>query len=537
MYKSTISRNLKLLVGFLFASLCVATTIGCRSHSTLPTATANSGKSIVILFENDVHCAIDGYPALAGLRDAIADTAYTQLVCSGDFIQGGTIGAISKGSYIIEVLSKMGYNAITLGNHEFDFRTPQLLSLLKDLNPQVTCCNFIEKATGKTVYNDFVLSEVGDKKIAYIGVTTTSTLMSMPTAFYAEDGTMEYDLVPEQIADRVQRAADHARRVGANYVIVLSHLGEKSNENNLSSYELVAATSGIDAVLDGHTHSVVRQQMVRNKEGIEVPVSQTGTLFSNVGKLVIMPNGAIEVSLPAVSNISERSEAIQAEVDRIKADAEAVTNRVVAKSDVDLILRNHKGYEITRLAESNTGDLVTDAYRIITGADIGLLNAGAIRNSLKAGDLTYGDLMSLLPYDNLMCVAEATGAQLLNLLVVNTAKLPRPDGQFPAVSGMHYTVDANTHEVSNVTVLNKDSGQYEPLDLERVYTIASTDYAICNGGFRNTLAEARILRQGFMSYCDAFIEYVTQHLNGHITQDYAEVDNRITVTGIDEILK
>lgn len=537
MYKSIKSVRLKLLVGFLIGSICIVATIGCRTQSALPTTPAIEGKSIVVLFENDVHCAIEGYPALAGLREAISDTAYTQLVSSGDFIQGGTIGAISKGSYIVDIMSKMGYDAITLGNHEFDFKTPRLLELLGGLAPQVTCCNFVDKATGATVFKDFVLTEVGDKKIAYIGVTTTSTLSTMPTAFHAEDGTMEYDLLPQEMVDYVQRAANQARRVGANYVIVLSHLGEKSNDYNVSSHELVAATMGIDAVLDGHTHSVVRQQMVRNKDGKEIPVAQTGTLFQNVGKLVIMPNGGISIELPATKNIRQTSQTIQAEVNRIKAEAEAVTNRVVAKSDVDLLLRNAKGYEITRMAESNTGDLVTDAYRITTGADIGLLNAGAIRNSLKAGNLTYGDLMSLLPYDNWMCVAEVTGAQLMKCLEENTAKLPHPDGQFPVVSGMHYTVDAKTHVVSDVTVLDQTTGRYEPIDLERVYTVASTDYAVCNGGFRNTLAEARVVRKGFMSYCDAFIEYVTDHLGGHITTDYAQTDNRITVTGMDEVLK
>lgn len=503
---------------------------GCSLFHHVVKKPAADNKSIVILYENDVHCAVDGYPKMAGLRDAIADTAWTQIVCCGDFVQGGTLGALSRGQYIADVMQTMHYDAMTFGNHEFDFKVPHIRSLMKDFDDRITCVNFIDANSKECVYHDFVINEVGNKKIAYVGVTTPSTLITMPTAFINEQGEQIYDLVPEEIVDRVQRAANHARRMGAHYVFVLSHLGEKINETGMTSHKLAAETYGIDAILDGHSHSAIKFDLVKNLHGEDVPISQTGTLFQNVGKLVILPNGKLDFSLPQVSTISQENDTVRQIVEHVKAEAETITKRVVAQSDVALILKNAEGREISRIQETNTGNLVTDAFRIVSGADICILNAGSIRNALAPGQLTHGDLVSLLPYDNRMCLAEVTGQQIHDALAVNTAFLPHPDGQFPVVSGLRYTVNVTTHELSNIEILNQTTGNYEPMDLDKTYTLASTDYAIYDGGLRYTLKDAKIIRKAFAHYCDVFIEYVTKNLNGHITEEaYGHTEGRINI--------
>lgn len=511
---------------------------GCRSKGVLPVLNQQSyERSIVVLFENDVHCAVDGYPLLAGLRNAVSDTAWVQVVSSGDYIQGGTIGAISKGDYIIDVMNRVKYDAVTFGNHEFDFRSQRLFELMQKFNGGITCSNFVDKKSGETVFADFVMTQAGSKKIAYVGVVTPSVLTSMPTAFFSEDGTQNYDLLPTEVALRVQTAADRAREAGADYVIVLSHLSESSTATLFTSHSLVASTRGIDAVLDGHSHSVVPMTMVQNLDGKPVPVAQTGTLFANVGHLLITPDGRISTRLVPTSELTERDPEVQHVVDSIKSVAETFTNSIVGHSDVDLLLKDHRGIEVSRMRETNTANLVTDAFRIVCGTDVAMLNAGAIRLPLLAGDLTYGQLISLLPYDNQMCVAEVTGQQLLDALQKNTVKLPYPDGQFPVVSGLQYTVDALSHKVSNVNVLNQQTGKYEPLQLEKTYTLASTDYAIVNGGFRNAFKDAKVLRNGFMHYCDCFVEYFQKHLGSHITSQYAQPEGRITVIGLEELLQ
>lgn len=538
MYKSK-ETNTTRTAFYAFCTLLSAVSLySCRSHSVAVTPLEKDTRSIVVLYENDVHCAIDGYAKLAGLRDAIADTAYTQVVSCGDFIQGSTIGALSKGQYVIDVMKTVGYDAVTLGNHEFDFKMPRQLELLKDLGVPVVCANLVDVREYKPLYADYLISEVGGKRIAYVGVVTPSAYNSMPTAFRDVDGAPLYELNRDSVCTYVQRAVDKAHEAGADYVIVLSHLGENKRElRDVTSHDLAAHTRGIDVILDGHSHSVVPQKVVQNLDGRDVPITQTGTQFANFGKLVIMPDGKMDISLIDDKKLVANNAQVQATIDSIKQEVAVVTQRVIGKSDVALQLKDKHGIQLTRVWESNAGDLVTDAFRTIAGTDVAMVNAGSIRNSLDAGDLTYGDLVSLLPYDNMLCETEVTGQQIMDVLKLNTANLPRPDGQFPAVSGMHYTVDIDTHEVSNVEVLNSKTGQYEPINLEQTYTLASTDYAIYNGGFRNALANAKVTRDAFIGYCDALIEYFVNHLHSHITTEYEKPQGRITLLGFEKALQ
>ena len=515
------------------ASLLALSWVGCSTTQRVPEVALSQDKSIVILYENDVHCAVDGYAKMAGLRDAVADTAWVQVVSSGDYVQGGPIGALSKGKYIIELMNALRYNAVTLGNHEFDFKSPRLQELMKMFNGQTTCVNYVDKQTGKPVFADYVIQTVGNKKIAYVGVVTPTVLSTMPLAFYDDNGQMIYDLVPDEIFERVQKATDQARNEGADYVIVLSHLSEVRNDSFITSHDLVASTRGIDVVLDGHSHSQIPHVYVKNLDGQDVLITQTGTQFANVGHLLITRDGKFSAKLMDTNSIHHINDTVKALVDSIKSEAKAVTDRHIGHSDVDLLLKDANGREFSRKQESNTANLVTDAFRIVCDADVCILNAGSIRNSIKAGDLTYGDLISLLPYDNFMCTAEVTGQQILGALTANVVSLPHPDGQFPVVSGIHYAVNTQTHDVTDVSILDRQTGTYEPLDMQRVYTIATTDYSLFNGGLRNTLVDCKVLKNSFMHYCDCFVEYFTKHLNGHITDQYASPEGRIIVTGLE----
>lgn len=500
----------------------------CRTARNTVQALSQPDKSIVVLFENDVHCAMDGYARMAGLRDAVSDTAWVQLTSSGDYISGGTTGAISKGNYVIDVMQHMGYNAITFGNHEFDFRSPVLFELMKRMGDVATCANFVRKSDGQSLFADYVIRQVGNKKIAYIGVVTPTVLNTMPTAFTDKEGEQIYDLVPDLTFGLVQQAADKARQEGADYVIVLSHLGGNRADSYMTSTNLINATRGIDALLDGHSHDVVPMQMVRNIDGKEIPVAQTGTLFANVGHLLITPDGRISTRLIPMSEIQHENAHVKAVVDSINGEVLKITQRVIGRSDINLLLKDEANGINSRYCETNVANLVTDAFRTVCDADITILNAGSIRNSLKAGELTYGDLISLLPYDNMICTAEVTGAQVLEALNRNIVTLPGADGQFPVVSGLKYKVNVAEHAVTYVVVLDKATGEYKPLDPNATYTIATTDYALLNGGLRNAFAEAKILQQGIMNYCDCFVEYFTNHLNGHIAKEqYGGTEGRI----------
>ena len=485
-------------------------------------------KSIVILYENDVHCAINGYQKMAGLRDRIADTAYVAVVGCGDFVQGGTAGAISRGQYVADIMQYMDYAAITLGNHEFDYPVAHTAKLLKHIGVPVVSANFTKQGKNKPLYKPFVIKRFGKTKVAFVGASTPTTFYTEAAAFYNGDKQV-YEMHEKDSYVLIQKAVNKARKKGAQYVVVLSHLGEDPNQTDVDSHGLVRNTTGIDIVLDGHTHSVVLHDTVLNKAGKPVVVSETGTAFMNVGKLLITPDGRLTNTLIPVKDIPYTNERVRLATDSVKQLMRELTQRVVCHSDVALRLFDAEGNQLVRMEETNTGDIICDAYRIISGADIALANGGGIRKEKFAGDLTYGDITDILPYDNNLWVVEATGATLLELLRRCTALLPLEDGFFPQVSGMRYTVHVKDHTVSDVEVLNRTTGEYEPIQPQKTYSVATIDYCVTGGGFYDILRNCKVIYRGDRLYRDVFVDYIEKHLNRHITNNYAEPQGRIRI--------
>ena len=302
--------------------------------------TVTAQKSIVILYENDVHCGIDGYTKMAGLRDAInrTDTAYAAAVCVGDFLQGNTTGAISKGQYIADIMRLMDYHALTLGNHEFDYGVPRMRALLEQVGTPVVCANFYEAGEPNPVFAPYVIHQYGDKKVAFVGACTPETMILEGYSFYDTNGILLYDLKPKTFYELIQQAVDAARKEGADYVVLLSHVGETPQSMGFSSHRLVNNTRGIDVVLDGHSHEIFEGEMVKNLDGKEIAVTQTGTQFANVGKLLITPDGRMTTHLIKSTDIPYENAAVTAAIDSVHQMVKAVTSEVIAHSDYRLVV-------------------------------------------------------------------------------------------------------------------------------------------------------------------------------------------------------
>lgn len=484
-------------------------------------------RPIVILYDNDVHCGVDGYQKIAGLRDAIAasDTAYVAIVSSGDFIQGGTVGTLSKGQYIIDIVNAVGYDAMTVGNHEFDYGTPRLLELTAQLNAPVTCVNFTDMEQGKPFYAPFIMKEFGARKVAFIGALTPSTLRSEASAFYDEQGRQLYDLHEKEVYQLVQQAADSARALGADYVIVLSHLGEVGSR--VTSSRLIANTTGIDVVLDGHSHNVILHDYVSNKDGGEVINTQTGTKFVNIGKLLISPSGAISNELLPTKEISYSSEKVASVVDSIKQINEALTGKVCGFNEQQLTINGPDGKRLVRRGETNLANFVTDAYRWLGESELGMVNGGAVRTDLPQGDVTFGRIMDVQPFDNQLCVAKISGALLCSVLEVAASEYPAETGMFVQPSGFRYTIHPDQAiRVADVEVLNA-SGQYEPIDLDREYTVTSSSYLFSQ--YNGLMKNVEIIKLNIAVEAEALYQYVINALNGRIGSEYAHPQGRVKI--------
>ena len=492
-------------------------------------------KSIVILSDNDVHCAIDGYTRLAGLYDAIAasDTAWVASVSCGDYLQGGNAGALSRGQYIVDVMKEVGFDAVTLGNHEFDYGMDRMQELVPQIGAPVLCANLYKYGSSEPCFAAYTIREYGARSVAFVGVTTPESMLGESYSFYDNDGHQLYDLRTDDVCDLVQAAVNEARGRGADYVIVLSHLGEEQPALGITSHQLIAATRGIDAVLDGHSHSIIPHEEVKNLDGKFIPVSQTGTQFANVGKLVISPEGRISTTLIPLEEISYERASVSNAIAKVHQDLDQVTARKIAQSDFDLIMRDADGNRLIRRNETNLGDLLTDAVRYTLDAQIGLFNGGGFRNGISAGTITYGDVANAQPFDDHLAKFEATGEQIQAMLerctIIKDEKgNDKEEGHFPQVSGLRYTIHQLSHTVTDVAVLDEASGNWIPLDPSGLYTIASSDY-YARGGFYDTLKDCKQLFYSTGLVRDALADYLEKTLGGTVPAIYAEPQGRITI--------
>ena len=492
--------------------------------------TKNAQKSIVILYENDVHCAIDGYQKMAGLRDAInrSDTAYAGAVCVGDFLQGNTTGAISKGQYIADIMQLMDYDALTLGNHEFDYGVPRMLQLLQQIGAPVACANFFEAGSPQPYYAPYVIRQYGDRRVAFVGACTPETMILEGYAFYDTNGIQLYDLKTATFYQLVQQAVDRARSEGADYVVLLSHVGETTQSLGFSSHLLVRNTRGIDVVLDGHTHETFEGVPVPNLDGRDVIVTQTGTQFAHVGKLVITPDGRISTHLIKTKDIPYHNARVSAATDSIRQLVRAVTSKVVAHSDYALEVTDANDQMKVRAVETNAGDIVADAYRYAMKADVGMENGGGIRNDIRAGLITYGDVIGMLPYDNTLRRIAVSGQQLQAMLTRCTAMAPVLDGNFPQVSGLRFTLHTKRHQVTDVEVLQAN-GTYKPIDPHHTYSVALTDYNHTGGGFFGCFSPCPLLSESTLRYYEALAHYLGRVLGGSPGAAYARPQGRIRI--------
>ena len=528
--------TMKKLISLLFFTLCLLVAIAQRPGD------------IVILYENDVHCAIDGYPVIAGLRDSLQRMGcHVAVVSAGDFSSGGSIGAASKGEFVIRMMNAVGYDAVCLGNHEFDFGFDQLLTMEDMLSAPMLCCNLVSNAqVGSQVpFTAFVLRNLGGMTVAFVGVTTPTTMYtSNPASFKDEAGNYIYNFSPATLAATVQRSVDAARAAGAQFVVLLSHLGD--SDGVPTSVRVVSQLTGVDAVFDGHDHHIIPCRKVPDLKGRLVPLTSTGNLFQKLGMMTISshPDAKQPISFKLFSTDSLGrkgciSQPVADTVRVIKETFDAMGSRVVATSNVPLIAEEGD-IRVCRLRETNLGDLISDAYRILMGADIGWVNSGSIRANIPVGPITHNMLFAVSPYDNKICVVRTTGQELLDALETAVREYPKAEGCFAQVSGLTFTFDPaipsgvlldsngtfqrveGRRRVSNVMVGG------EPLDVNKHYTIASNDYVLLKGGDAIRFAQAELLPTVPVSDLQVLENYLLNNLHGIVGAPYDKPQGRIS---------
>jgi len=504
----------------------------CVTSCAKESVSAEKGLPIVIVHDNDVHCQENGYVHFAGWRDAIvaADTAYVFTVSSGDFVQGGLVGGWSRGEYIIDIMKEVGYDAVTLGNHEFGFGLDRMDELMGMLGKEkIVCANYIRTDTKKSVYLPYVIKQAGKKKIAFVGATTPYVVSDSYAVFNdSELGRLPYDVPEDEAATLVQSAVDEARSNGADYVVVLAHFGDAACiGTKWTSLELINQTEGIDAVLDGHSHSLMPERFVQNRAGKNVLLTQTGTQFSHYGKVTVSPSGVFHSECIPDSLMSQYSNAAVGQVvESIHRQLEDIKSQVVGHSDFDLTIYDEHGNRKVRNGETNFGDLTCDAFRYIGNSQVAIINGGSLRNIIKAGTVSVADILSAIPFLNYAVDFEVSGKTLMKALESSYALYPYESGGFLQVAGLKFTYDkdASPH-FSDVMVLSSDS-IWVGLDENTIYKVTSTDYVL--GDMVSYPAFEGVIpsRDKYMPAYEVVASYL-RHLGGEVPQRYRTAQGRI----------
>lgn len=516
---------------------------------------AESNGDIYILCTSDVHCGVDqgfGYAGLYEIRKSLESQGYTTiLVDDGDNIQGEALGTLTKGQISMDLMNAIGYDVAVPGNHEFDYGMDRFLELADQAQFKYISCNFNKE--GELVFDPYTIVEACGKKIAFVGITTPETLTSStPSNFQNDKGEYIYgfcqDTDGQGVYDAVQKAVDAARAEGADYVYVMAHMGLEDTAKPWRYTDVISHTTGIDVFLDGHSHDT-EQVVMKNAEGKDVVRCAVGTKMSCVGYSLITDKGIEKTNIwswpnsidaPTMLNIQNP---IRDLVSEKLAEIDETLQVPIAHSDVDLTIndpveKDNMGNPIrmARRAETNLGDLVTDAFKWYTGADIAIMNGGGLRANIDKGDISFGDVLAVFPWSNSVCVIEATGQQILDALEWGSRGVPDENGAFLQVSGLTYVIDST---VSDPCIVDADSMMAdikgprrvkdvmvgdEPIDPQATYVVAGLNYVLLKHGDGMTaFDESTVISSEICVDNEALSEFIKNELGGSVGEEYADL--------------
>ena len=476
---------------------------------------------VTILYTNDVHTYIDKqapeltYAAIAALKQSYQNAGKkVLLVDAGDHVQGTAYGSMDEGASIIELMNAAGYDAATPGNHEFDYGMDRAKELMRDADFPYLSCNWVDLRTNLRVLPEIKVFVRGGVRIAFVGITTPETFTKSTPAYFMNKAQTKYiyDILGgedgQKLYSAVQKAVDKAKCL-ADVVIGLGHLGVDPSSSPWTSEEVIAHTTGFDAFIDGHSHTVMENKQVADASGRLVTLTQTGSYFANVGEMTIAPDGTISTRL--VSTYDQEDPAVAAEQAAWVSSVDEMLGEKIAVADTKFYITDPAtGKRRIRSGETNLGDFVADGIYTYFNeveqlhCDIAIMNGGGIRSDEDAGYWTFKTCKQVSPFGNVACLMSVTGKQIQDALEF-AARFAGAEGKenggFLQVAGATYEIhtdipntvqtdDKNvwigsatgTPRVQNVKIYDRANGTYVPLDENKTYALAGMNYPLRNLG-------------------------------------------------------
>lgn len=523
----------------------------------VPAMAGDLDGKLVILHTNDIHGRYEtteeqvGIAGVAALKDHYEDMgAEVLLIDAGDFSQGTTLVNHDKGMRAVEYLIEADYDAVSLGNHEFDFGKDAVLNMTAALNAggvPVLDANILEDGTEQAFFGDNMIVQKGDLTVGLFGLDTAETqTKAAPSSVAGLDF-----LDKEEMFAVAQAQVDALKAAGCDYIVGITHLGVDEESAGRRSTELAAAVTGIDLIIDGHSHTELDGGMMIG----DTMITSTGCYMANVGTIVVDMKTKEETAdlISAAEYAAEYGMYDETLTEMVAADMEeinAIYEGIFAETKVDLNGERDPG---VRNMETNLGDFSADAYLyagreyakqagLDMSVDVALSNGGSIRASIPAGEISMNTLYTVFPYGNTVVLVTVTGEELLEVLEASTFCTPTALGGFPQIAGAEYTVNtavpyengeqypdstyyAPANPGSRVTITSVNG---KPFHLDENYTVVVNSFQAEGGDTYYALTEASFVHDTAIVDADALISYVNS-MDGVIGKEYAEPQGRIKV--------
>ena len=541
---------LPLLVALSAIAILLAACSSAQQATTTSSAASQPQTSFTIIHTNDVHGYLQagdgvlGIAAVAQLKaDHINDGEQVLLLDAGDALQGNTFVSQSQGAVVPGLMNAAGYDAMALGNHDFDYGADVLQERMAAFDFPALAANITVDATGELFAQANTTFTLGDgTKVGVFGLDTPSTKTQSATKNTAGLSFATGD----DLYACAQQQADELRAQGCDFVVCMTHLGENDEVGDNKASDVAANTSGIDVIIDAHDHQV-ESRTVADKDGRNILICETGCYLANIGVLKY-ENGTWTDTLVAAGDYAGSDEAVAAQVDAIAKQLDEQLSEVVGTTAFTLNGERTPG---NRDQETNFGDFAADAFlwqaknAATKAPDAAIVNGGGIRASIDAGDITLHNIIDAMPFDNQLCTIEVTGAQLLEALEASTQSLPEPAGGFPQVAGITFTVDTTVpyeqgEAYPNTTLfapakpgarVSISDVNGKGFDLDAHYVLALSEFVATGGDSYYCFAQAAHDSIEYIGYTDthALQYFLTDGCSGTVPDAYAQPQGRITI--------
>lgn len=483
---------------------------------TLPTGQESLAGTTVIMHTNDSHAravpnsdsGYMGFTAVSALKKSYeAAGAQVILLDAGDTLHGLPFANLVKGESIVKIMNLAGYDAMTPGNHDFNYGSSTLKEISKNMNFPLISSNIKNKSDNSDFLEDHIIIEKNGVKYGIFGLSTPETAYK----------TNPKNVTSIEFTNPVEAAKEEVKELeaeGAQVIIALAHLG--LDESSEYTSKLVAEkVDGIDLIVDGHSHSVLEAGLTVG----DTLIVSTGDYIQNIGVVMIGSDGAMKADLISASEYTGTDKAVDDKATEYQNEQEKLLSEVVGHTSVYLDgIREH-----VRAGETNLGDFTTDAFRYVTGADIAITNGGGIRASIEIGDISRKDLVTVFPFGNYVVTKKVTGEAILEALELGASTYPEPLGGFLQVSGITYTIDASKPSGKRISDVKVNG---VAIDKKAEYLLATNDFIIAGGDGYTMLADFKVENE-FGSIEDVLLEYLKE--KGTINQESA---NRIKIVGL-----